>query len=130
MSRRRQLPIVRYNNFLKAARRSQGLGHKQAQGFYRGLKARVERVPTVRDLREHPRISRQVARAILKPAPVAKPSHGPVAVAAAPGPLAPAATAARREVGGAPMIADEGYDDFVDYDDFIEGDEDVYEEIA
>lgn len=116
-------PIVHYNAFLKSSRRAHGLDHKQAQSFYRGVKSRLDKIPTVRDIRAHPRISQQEARKISE---VTAAPTAPTVPAPLPG-AATASAAARGAVTGPREIFDEEY--FADYDvDFIEGDEDSYAE--
>jgi hypothetical protein len=63
------LPIVRYNRFLKRSLERYGLRQTQGRKFYRGLKRRLERTPTVPDLTERKKIANEEARRAFRPEP-------------------------------------------------------------
>ncbi len=130
MSRRRSLPIVRYNRFIASSKRQLHVTHRQAQGLYRGFKVRLEKIPTARDVKAHPKIARQELRKLRElVAPRSQEGRGPSGAGAATGALGAVPAPSRGRAAFAhetePQdIYDEGYD----YDDFIDGDEDVYAE--
>jgi len=50
-----------YQSFLKAAKRSTGVSHKEAQQMYRTMSERIGHKASAKDVKAHPRITKQEA---------------------------------------------------------------------